>query len=288
MKTNIIQLLTNLLDLTQRLYNGEQLSVKDIAEIYNLNYRTAQRYPKYLEAIGIDIRKTKEGKKDIYYIKLPAGAESIVDVAKKLNLSIPIIDKLKTSVYYSKLDIEKVDLNKLEILEDAIKNKLEIIYEEFEGYESKLTDVKPLKIANFEGYWYLLALNYKDEYRRYHINSMKNIKILEDTFFIDDEFLDKVNKKAVNVWYDPFKEPYLVELYLDKVVTKYFKRLPSFKPLHFKEERDGSSIVITEITDEMEILPFILRWIPHVKIISPQKLEKEVLNKIEKYFIDIK
>ncbi len=285
MKTNIIQLLTNLLDLTQRLYNGEQLSVKDIAKIYNLNYRTAQRYPKYLEKAGVDIRDKKEGKKVIYYLKLPAGAESIVDVAKKLNLSIPIIDKLKTSVYYSKLDIEKVDLNKLEILEEAIrnKNKLEIIYEEFEGYESKLTDVKSLKIANFEGYWYLLALNYKDEYRRYHINSMKTIKVLEDTFFIDDEFLNKVNKKALNVWYDPFKEPYLVELYLDKIVTKFFKRAASFKPLYIKEENDGSSIVTVEITHDMEILPFILRWIPHVKVLTPERLKNKVKAHIEDY-----
>ena len=285
MKTTTVNLLKNLFDLVQRLYNGERLSVKDIAEIYNLNYRTAQRYPKYLEAIGIDIRKTKEGKKVIFYIKLPAGAESIVDVAKKLNLSIPIIDKLKTSVYYSKLDIEKVDLSKLEILEEAIKNKnkLEIIYEKFEGKIQPLTDVKPLKIANFEGYWYLLALNYENEYRRYHINSMKNIKILEDTFFIDNEFLDKVNKKAVNVWYDPFKEPYLVELYLDEVATKFFKRAEPFKPFNVKEESDGSSIVSVEITHDMEILPFILRWLPHVKVLSPERLNNKVKAHIKNY-----
>ena len=281
MKTSISKLLKNLFDLTQRFYNGEKLSAKEIAEIYNINLRTAQRYPKYLKDAGIDIRKEKTK----YYLKMPVGVENVIDIAKKLNLSIPVIDKLKTSIYYSKLDIEKVDLEKFEKLEEAVrnKNKLEIIYEEFEEYESKLTDVKPLKIVNFEGYWYLLALNYEDEYRRYHINSMKEIKILKEEFSFDEEFLDRVNKKAINIWYDPFKEPYLVELYLDDVATKFFKRLKPFKPLYFKENDDKSSIVTLEITHDMEIIPFILRWIPRVKIISPERLKKRVLEEVKSY-----
>ena len=218
-------------------------------------------------------------------MKLPVGTESILDIAKKLNLSVPVIDKLQTSIYYSKIDIEKPDLNKLEILEESIKNKnkLEIIYNDFDNNQLTLTNIKPLKITNFEGYWYLLVLNYKNEYRRYHINSMIKIKKLKETFNIDDEFIDKINKKAVNIWYDPFKDPYLVELFLDDIVTKYFKRLPPFKPLHFKEEKDGSSIVILEITDEMEILPFILRWIPHIKVLSPDFLKKKIEVTIRGY-----
>jgi len=281
MKTSISKLLKNLFDLTQRFYNGEKLSAKEIAEIYNINLRTAQRYPKYLKDAGIDIRKEKTK----YYLKMPVGVENVIDIAKKLNLSIPVIDKLKTSIYYSKLDIEKVDLEKFEKLEEAVrnKNKLEIIYEEFEEYESKLTDVKPLKIVNFEGYWYLLALNYEDEYRRYHINSMKEIKILKEEFSLDEKFLDRVNKKAIHIWYDPFKEPYLVELYLDDVATKFFKRLKPFKPLYFKENDDKSSIVTLEITHDMEIIPFILRWIPRVKVISPEKLKRRVLDEVKSY-----
>ena len=281
MKTSISKLLKNLFDLTQRFYNGEKLSAKEIAEIYNINLRTAQRYPKYLKDAGIDIRKEKTK----YYLKIPVGVENVIDIAKQLNLSIPVIDKLKTSIYYSKLDIEKVDLEKFEKLEEAIrnKNKLEIIYEEFEEYESKLTDVKPLKIVNFEGYWYLLALNYEDKYRRYHINSMKEIEILKEKFNLDEEFLDRVNKKAINIWYDPFKEPYLVELYLDDVATKFFKRLKPFKLLYFKENDDKSSIVTLEITHDMEIIPFILRWIPRVKVISPERLKRRVLDEVKSY-----
>jgi len=281
MKKSISDLLKNLLDLTQRFYNGEKLSAKEIAQIYNVNIRTAQRYPSYLKEAGLDIQKEKTK----YFLKMPPGIENIVDFAKSLNLSLPIVNKLKSSIYYSKLNLEPIDLHKFEVLEEAIKKKqkLKIIYEEFEGYESKLTDVKPLKIVNFDGFWYLLALNYQDEYRRYHIHSMKKIETLKDTFNINEDFLDKIDRKAINVWYDPFKEPYLVELFLDEVATKFFKRLPPFKPLYFKEEKDGSSIITVEITRDMEILPFILKWIPRVKVISPEWLVERVEKYIEAY-----
>ena len=285
MKTNISNLLKNLFDLTQRFYNGEELSAKEIAQIYNVNLRTAQRYPKYLKEAGLDIRKDKTK----YFLKMPVGVENIIDIAKKLNFSIPIIDKLKTSIYYSKLDIEKVDLEKFEILENAIKNKnkLEIIYEEFKGYDSKLTDVKPLKIVNFEGYWYLLVLNYQNKYRRYYINNMKKIKVLKETFDIDKEFLNKVNKKAINVWYDPFKEPYLVELYLDKTATKFFKRLSPFKLLNCRDYEDKTSIITLQITHDYEIISFILRWIPHIKVISPNRLKEKILDEVKEYSNDL-
>jgi len=281
MKKSISDLLKNLLDLTQRFYNGEKLSAKEIAQIYNVNIRTAQRYPNYLKEAGLDIQKEKTK----YFLKMPPGIENIVDFAKSLNLSLPIVNKLKSYIYYSKLNLEPIDLHKFEVLEEAIKNKqkLKIIYEEFEGYESKLTDVKPLKIVNFDGFWYLLALNYQDEYRRYHIHSMKKIETLKETFNINEDFLDKIDKKAINIWYDPFKEPYLVELFLDEVATKFFKRLPPFKPLYFKEENDGSSILTLEITRDMEILPFILKWIPRVKVISPDWLVERVKRYVEAY-----
>jgi len=167
MKKSISDLLKNLLDLIQRFYNGEKLSAKEIAQIYNVNIRTAQRYPNYLKEAGLDIQKEKTK----YFLKMPPGIENIVDFARSLNLSLPIVNKLKSFIYYSKLNLEPIDLHKFEVLEEAIKNrqKLEIIYEEFEGYESKLTDVKPLKIVNFDGFWYLLVLNYQDEYRRYKL-----------------------------------------------------------------------------------------------------------------------
>jgi len=281
MKTNSSKLVKNLLDLIQRFYNGEKLTSKKIAELYDVNLRTAQRYPNYLKDGGMDIRKDKNQ----FYLKMPVGIENALEMIKQLNVSLPVINQLKTSIYYSKLDLEKVDLYKFEILEDAIKEKkqLNIIYKEFDKKESKLTNIKPLKIVNFEGFWYLLAFNYKNEYRRYHINSMINIKTLKENFDLDESILAKINENALNIWYNPFKKPYLVELFLDEVATVYIKRLNPFKRYVLKEEKDGSSIITLQITDEMEILPFILRWIPHIKVLSPKHLKQSVLNQVKQY-----
>ena len=53
MKKSVSDLLKNLFDLLQRFYNGEKLSAKKIAKLYNVNLRTAQRYPEYLKKSGI-------------------------------------------------------------------------------------------------------------------------------------------------------------------------------------------------------------------------------------------
>ena len=41
------------------------------------------------------------------------------------------------------------------------------------------------------------------------------------------------------------------------------------------EEKDYTSIITLEKTHNMEIIPFILRWIPHVKVMSPESLKKK-------------
>jgi len=280
MKVDTSKLIKNLLDLSHRFYDGESLSTKEISELYDIHIRTAQRYIKYLKDANLDIKKNKNK----YFVNIPLSMENIKEIAQKLNMTIPIVNKLKSSVYYSKLDIEKIDFNKFGFLEEATKNKqkLKIIYYDFDGKKTTLTDIKPLKIANFEGYWYLIALNYKNEYRRYHIHSMEKIKVLDETFDIDDKILERLDK-AINIWYDPNKKPFLVELFLDEVATRYFKRLKPFKPIFFKEEADKTSIVTLEITNENEILYFLLRWIPHIKVISPKSLKEKILKEVKKY-----
>jgi len=65
----------------------------------------------------------------------------------------------KESVFYSKIDIEKVDVSIFTQIESAIrnKNKIKIQYKMDNSIVQLI--VKPLKISNFEGYWYLHSLD---------------------------------------------------------------------------------------------------------------------------------
>ena len=53
------------------------------------------------------------------------------------------------------------------------------------------------------------------------------------------------------------------------------------------KEIDGDLIISYQINSDMEIIPLIKTWIPHIKIISPNKLKKRIEDEIKKYLNDI-
>ena len=46
---------------------------------------------------------------------------------------------------------------------------------------------------------------------------------------------------------------------------------------------DGSMVVSVEITDDMEIIPFVKYWIPHIRVLEPQRIDTAIRNDIAVY-----
>lgn len=192
-----------------RFYIGESLSIIDIENIYGVSKRLAQRYIKYLKEAGFNIkRKNKK-----YYLeniideKKETIFEAIEAIAKNAEIEkeiLPLLKQLKLTseenVFYSKFDIEKIEIMTFRKIEEAIKNK-KIINMKYKIDEKVIDiEIKPLKISNFEGYWYVNALNNEDKYRTYHIKSIKHIEITNKNFEVEKDILKNLDK-AVNIWY---------------------------------------------------------------------------------------
>jgi hypothetical protein len=69
-------------------------------------------------------------------------------------------------------------------------------------------------------------------------------------------------------------------------VAKYFK--PNMKKLlssqtFIAEREDGSVEFTLEYTQPLEILPFIKRWLPDVKIISPSSLQDVMIDDLREF-----
>jgi predicted DNA-binding transcriptional regulator YafY len=280
-----------LLDILNRLYLGEGISTSIISSDYGVTIRTAQRYIKYLKDAGFNLTK----KEQFYYIDVVLDEEkemlfeAINSIAKNSGVYEeikPILKQLKLiseeNVFYSKTDIEKIEnLAVFRDIERAIKNKnlLKITYKTNKTYT---TTIKPLKISNFEGFWYLNALNISNKYKTYHLKSIQKIEILKENFEVKEEILKNLDK-AINIWFDPTKEPFLVELFVDKSVVKYFERKPISPTQQLIKNDDGSAIMYLTITDEREIIRILKMWIPEVRILSPKSLKEKILNDIEQY-----
>ncbi len=193
-------------------------------------------------------------------------------------------ESLLTHDIYQNCSLEKIDDFKDEIvlIRYAIKHHQEIEC----AYRGKQRILQPMKILNFDEFWYLV--NYDKQYediRKYHLNSIKNIKLLE-SYFEPNKALLKRFGNAINAWFKPEVEPYAVILQVHKTIARYFLRKPISKTQRvLKTYEDGSIDVGIWISDDMEILPIIQRFIPFIGVIEPMELRKKIKDNIDKYLL---
>jgi len=113
---------------------------------------------------------------------------------------------------------------------------------------------------------------------------MTNITILEKTFTRSKD-LDNSLENAINIWFNIENEPFDVVLHVNSTVSKYFQRKPISKSqiISSIDSEDGSIELSLKITHAMEIIPTILHWIPHIRVVEPKWLNDEIKNSIDTY-----
>ncbi|MDK2069863.1 WYL domain-containing protein [Aliarcobacter butzleri] len=207
---------------------------------------------------------------------------SDIDLSLKVDsLFLKFEDEL-TNKLYQKASVEKIDNFKDEIIQ--IKNAVESksIMKCF--YNDKNREIYPLKILNLEGFWYLIVFEPIDnKIKTFHLNTIKEIEVLHSNFRFDE---DKINAfdNAISAYYKPNNEPILVQLFIDSKVSRYFLRKPLNKTQRvLKTYDDESCDVELIITDYMEIIPTIQRYIPFIGVIEPDELKMKVKENVEMY-----
>ena len=294
--------LTRLINIIKKLNDGEVLSVKELAEEFNVSTRTIQRdfnqklvglYPIYQD-------KRKWKMQDGFKIEKATSVEDtiVLDILEKMTDDLgakfstkakKLLSKIKNDTQnplYAKLNMEHISgyLHEIAMLENAIKDKSIIKAIHNHPDYTRNLEIKPLKIANYEGIWYLLALNAKnDKLRKYHLKSISNIEITENTFGTKKE-LDELLENSINVWFNDEIEPYEVILFLNKYAAKTLKRRPISKSQRvISEYKDGSCDISLQITHEREIISIVQYWMPHIKIVSPEWINERILEHIDKF-----
>ena len=113
----------------------------------------------------------------------------------------------------------------------------------------------------------------------------KNIQIQEKTFEIPQIVEDRL-KYANSVWFN-LDEQFVVRLFVDKSIRKYFERKPLRGQTITGVDRDGSIEIEIKSSHEMEIIPLILYYIPYIKVLEPQWLADDVKERVQEYLKEI-
>jgi predicted DNA-binding transcriptional regulator YafY len=297
------KILTRLIRILSRLNDGEALSVKELAKEFGVSERTIRRdfnerlisFPIYQDNKKWKMQENFRLEKitsleDAVVLNILEGliesnGNNKLFASKAKNL----LSKLKNQEFnpiFTKLDLEDISdkLNEIQQLTSAIKNRHLITCNyRFENIKKRLK-IKPLKIANYEGFWYLVALDAKnDKLKKFYLKNINSISQCEEKFTTDNQ-IEKTLDNSVSVWFDEKNSPFKVTLIANSSIAKYFLRKPISKTQKNEEIlEDGSLKLSVMITHKMEIIPIIKYWIPHVRLIEPLEIKEEIEKDFQEY-----
>ena len=302
---------TLLLFFLKELLEGKKISLKSFALENDINIRTAQRYIEDIEEAFPD-NLLKEN--DFYsFVSNSTLEKNILNFDKKeFEILIDLVSLLEfdisnkfdenTKKFVNKIQkqysqsymikqkpFEKLSLKRdlLFDIKNAIKNNryTKIVYESDKKYI--FDEAKILKIIFAEGNFYIAILT-KEElnngFKFLRLNFISDIKLYSNSFKKDIEAEYFI--KNFQTLFSSYKEKtYEVILKINPSVKRFFlqkKFLSSQKIIENKEYLTLSF----EITNDMEILPLVKKWLPNIKIISPKTL-KDKFNEELKSYLDL-
>lgn len=231
------KILFRLNSIWQRLREGEVLSVKDLAEEFNVSTKTIQRdfNERLIQKLPIEKNGHKWKVKDGHSIdkNLSFEEDLVLDVLKGLASSMGtsfgskannLFSKLQNShdnPIYSKIEIEdisdKTDL--IKDLQEAIVNFKQVEF----SINSKYRFVEPYKITTFDGYWYLYGKDLLDDrLKTFYIKNIVNFSLTDKTFTKNIEALKKLDS-AINIWFEPNSKLFEVRLLVKKILQNILK-----------------------------------------------------------------
>ena len=289
-----------LLSIYLRFQRGEKVSTKELASNYDTTPRTILRDIEKINSF-IDNKIVSNRTTNLWVLE-DKNRSLLLSEEEQLTLNIldqasaeqgkkfhqdalKLFDKFKSSLHntiYNNIDSEDISDIKIDLanVENAVYNKYKIKLK----YLKKDRIVEPLKLANFEGYWYLVVNDLTNKrIKTFYFKEISNIEILEEQFDNTDILTEQKLKNALNAYFTPDVKPYEIQLFISKEKADIFRRKPLSKSqIISKEYDDGSFDFSIIITHDMEIIPKIQQFIPYLKIINDDEHGKRILNTIMK------
>lgn len=202
------------------------------------------------------------------------------DLLQKTEAIFLKLEEELSNTLYAKSHIEKIDDFKSEIIQ--IKNAIESKSIIRCKYKEKLRTIFPLKILNLEGFWYLILYEPSDNrIKTFHLNSLKDIYITTQIYSYDKDIIKNFDN-ALNAYYKPLNKPITVQLFASSEISRFFTRKPLNPTQRVLQEYDDGSIDFELIvTDLMEVIPIIQRYMPHLHVIEPEQLKEKIVQNIQ-------
>lgn len=280
---------TRLALILTKLNNGESVTVEELAKEFNVSNRTIQRDLKERFSY-IPIKKENKyyrlepyalGKLRFEDIKNFATLSGIKSLYPQLTNSF-LVDILNHKINRAYLvrgyGVEDIKDKKedFELLSKAIVTHEKVCC----TYNNKDRVLKPYKLVNNHGVWYLVA-DEKNQLKNYSFSKITNLTLLEGEIFSPDtQFITTIEKNELT-WFS--QNGFTVTLEIAQPLIEYFLRRAILSNQNILEQTNDKLVLSTKVSYEEEILSIVKHGLPHIKIISPQYLQEKLDNILNKY-----
>ncbi|HDR1040550.1 helix-turn-helix transcriptional regulator [Pasteurella multocida] len=280
----------------QYLIEGRRLKIDDLAEEFQVSKRTIQK--DLNERLAF--LEWKENSNGYYSIDLSQlGILTKTDIQRFARFAsvqelFPNIDRsfyqenLLQSVQVKGFQYENIKPyeHNFKTIQQAIEQqrKIQFFYTKANEKMGKTYQLEPYSLINKNGIWYVIGLDNNKE-KTFCFTQIKTLLVKNDRFETNSTFLQKIQNSDSISHGNQISE---VIIKVSAKVAPYFQRrnlLPNQEIL--KKLDDGSLLLQCKHINEMEILPLVQYWIPHLTVISPEGLQGKLVERLKEYLNNV-
>ncbi|WP_349304334.1 MULTISPECIES: WYL domain-containing protein [unclassified Campylobacter] len=146
-------------------------------------------------------------------------------------------------------------------------------------YKQKERNVKPYKLINFNGVWYLIATE-NSKIKNYAISKIINLR-RGNNFKKNQDIENFIEKNS-----DQFISENLINIKLKvkKEVSEFILRRKIFKGQSaVRHLKNGDLVVEAKVAFLKDFMGMVRYWIPYISILEPIELKNKLLAELEDY-----
>ena len=279
------------------LNEGERVDLQKMAEKFGMSLRTLQRdFNERLDFLDWEekgpryykINRTKSGLLNQQDIERFALFASISDLFPKIDREF-YQEKLTESVQVKGVQYEDISQLKKEfdLLKKAIDDHkmIDFNYTKSGQKEGKFYQIAPYSLINKNGVWYLIGTD-EGKKKTFCFTQIRMFKTLNETFEPNQQFIEEIKTNDSISHGNQLGE---VVIKVSSFAAPYFTRrnqLPN-QDLVRKLE-NGELLLSCKNVNELDIVPVVQYWIPHLTIVSPAELQEKIIVSLQQYITKFK
>jgi len=271
-----------------KLNEGEHPSVDELAVEYGVHKRTIQRdinerlsyLPIQKENGQISLDPSYLGKlsnDELRSFAALSGVKSLFPTLENTFLRRIFDDTVRSAYLVKGHSYENISGKEetFKRIEEAIIDHKKMTF----WYKSTQRTVEPYRLINQKGICYLAAV--EEKLKSFSVMKMFDPLITGETFTPNPSITESI-EQSDSQWIGTQTKEAVFQI--DSEAATYFRRrnlIPNQKIE--KELEDGGVIVSGRFTDDKQALHIVGYWLPHIRVLSPESLNKQFHKQIQKY-----